>query len=165
MRRGTGRGEPGDLVCVLTRHGDEAPAGFWLAPGDRLRQERLALRLTEALRGERREARTDRAGSDQIASPGRRRRFARGDCEGGVGRPPARRRRMRQRLRGFKGGGVEVEARSSGFIGEGDREGVGRGRDFACAWEVERGRRTYRRAAFQSNGPDDGTAKPPRERS
>ena len=52
MRRRTGRGEPGDLVCVLTRHGDEAPAGFWLAPGDRLRQERLALRLTEALRPE-----------------------------------------------------------------------------------------------------------------
>jgi hypothetical protein len=67
VRRGTGRGEQGDLVYVLTGHGDEElrlEFGRW--PATSTDRSGLGLRLTEALRGEGRAARTGGAGASWL---------------------------------------------------------------------------------------------------
>ena len=80
MRRRTGRGEPGDLVCVLTGHADEElQLEFDRRSATSSNRGSLGLPLTEALHGEGRAAKTDRAGS---ASSGRRQRGRRREATG-----------------------------------------------------------------------------------
>jgi len=67
VRRGTGRGEPGDLVCVLTGHRDEElrrEFGRW--PATSSNRGGLGLCLTEALRAEGQAARTGGAGASWL---------------------------------------------------------------------------------------------------
>ena len=68
VRRGTGRGEPEYLVCVLTGHGDqELRLEFGQRTATSSDRGGLELRLTEVLRGEGgRAARTGRAGASWL---------------------------------------------------------------------------------------------------